>query len=246
MDIQAKLSEPFAVDEVQWKAQTVRGNRALAVAYVDARCVMDRLDAVFGVAGWQDEYGVLANGSVVCKLRCLVDGLWIEKSDVGSESEQPDGGDRVKAAFSDAIKRAAVKWGAGRYLYSLPRQWVEYDPQTRQLKGTPKLPDWAVPRPPKKDPPSQAKDPSAGPPLPTAGEFITKAQADNIRHQLLRRDDELRGGGKKVSRKRFLALFGAESPEKILAKDLQRALLTAGSPGMELLVAAEEKPAPVA
>jgi hypothetical protein len=51
-------------------------------------------------------------------------------------SEQPDGGDRLKAAFSDALKRAAVKYGVGRYLYRLPSQWVDYDPQRRQFKTT--------------------------------------------------------------------------------------------------------------
>lgn len=52
----------------------------------------------------------------------------------------------MKAAFSDALKRAAVAWGCGRYLYELPSQWVDYDPQKRQLVGTPRLPDWAIPR----------------------------------------------------------------------------------------------------
>ena len=48
--------------------------------------------------------------------------------DVGAPSEQPDGGDRLKAAFSDALKRAAVKFGIGRYLYRLPQQWVRLRP----------------------------------------------------------------------------------------------------------------------
>jgi hypothetical protein len=62
---------------------------------------------------------------------------WITKMDVGGESEQPDGGDRRKAAFSDALKRAAVKFGIGRYLYRLPAQWLEYDPQKRQFVRNP-------------------------------------------------------------------------------------------------------------
>ena len=41
--------------------------------------------------------------------------------------------------------RAAIKLGIGRYLYRLPRQWVDYDPQTRQFKQTPALPVWALP-----------------------------------------------------------------------------------------------------
>jgi hypothetical protein len=141
-----KLAEPFEPDEVKWKAQVARGNRALAVAYVDARVVEDRLDDVFGVEGWQDSYRVLPNNSVVCTLKVKVGDQWITKEDVGSQSEQPDEGDRMKSAFSDALKRAAVKLGIGRYLYRLPQQWVDYDANTRQLKSKPRLPDFAMPK----------------------------------------------------------------------------------------------------
>ena len=65
--------------------------------------------------------------------------------DVGSPSAQFTEGDRLKAAFSDALKRAAVKFGIGRYLYHLPGEWVEYDPSRRQLVRQPRLPDWAQP-----------------------------------------------------------------------------------------------------
>jgi len=147
MDIIDKLSQPFEADEVKFKPQTVRGNRALAVCFIDARCVMERLDEVLGVGCWQDSYQVLPNNSVVCTLRLKIDGEWISKSDVGSPSEQPDEGDRVKSSFSDALKRAAVKVGIGRYLYRLPLQWVDYDPDKRQFKNTPRLPEWAIPKP---------------------------------------------------------------------------------------------------
>ncbi len=145
-EVMAAFAEPFDPSEVKWKPQSVKGNRALAIAYVDARVIMDRLDEVLGVGGWQDEYVTLEGGSVVCHLRCLIDGGWITKHDVGSQSEQPDDGDKVKAAFSDALKRAAVKFGMGRYLYRLSHQWVDYDPNKRQFVGTPKLPAWATPK----------------------------------------------------------------------------------------------------
>lgn len=237
------LRKPFPAESVGWKPQSVRGNRALAVAYIDARDVEDRLDAVFGPANWQDSYDLLPNNSVVCTLRVRFPDTqeWIEKCDVGSQSDQPDEGDRVKSAFSDSLKRAAVKLGIGRYLYSLPQQWCDYDPQKRQFTQTPKLPDWALPRP------AQVKDPSAGTPLPSSGDYITKPQADNIRHQIGRRDEELRKDGLRVSRKKFLDLFGVDSLEKIPAGSLNRALEASRAPGKDLLISAEDKkPAPVA
>jgi hypothetical protein len=138
------LSAPFDPADVHWKPQHIAGGRALAVAYIDARGVMDRLDDVCGL-GWSETYDVLPDGSVVCRLRVQLDGQWIERSDAGSPSEQPDGGDRMKAAFSDALKRAAVKFGIGRYLYRLPKQWVDYDAQKKQLKQMPQMPTWALP-----------------------------------------------------------------------------------------------------
>jgi len=134
------LAAHFDPSEVKFKPAVVQGNRALALAYVDARVIQDRLDDVLGVENWQDEYDHLPDGSVVCRLRLRLGEEWITKVDVGSPSEQPDEHDRGKAAFSDALKRAAVKFGVGRYLYRLPATWCDYDPQKRQLRQLPSLP----------------------------------------------------------------------------------------------------------
>jgi hypothetical protein len=147
-EIAERLAEPFEPGEIKWKPQAVKGERALAIAYIDARLVMDRLDEVFGVLGWRDEYAIGEGGSVKCRLSVRLPGEpeWVWKEDVGSPSEQPDEGDRTKAAFSDALKRAAVKFGVGRYLYRLGGGWVAYDPKSRSIPNPPALPAWARPR----------------------------------------------------------------------------------------------------
>ena len=104
--VTAALAAAFDPSEVKFKPGAVSGNRALALAYVDARAIQDRLDEVLGVDGWQDDYECLADGSVVCRLRCRIGGEWLTKVDVGSPSEQPDGGDRLKAALSDSRSSA--------------------------------------------------------------------------------------------------------------------------------------------
>jgi hypothetical protein len=142
------LAAPFDPSEVKFKPQTVSGNRALAVPFVDARVIQDRLDDVLGTRNWQDSYECLPDGAVVCRLRIRLGEEWITKEDVGGQSEQPDEGDRRKAAFSDALKRAAVKYGIGRYLYRLKPQWVDYDPQKRQFVRQPSLPASALPSQP--------------------------------------------------------------------------------------------------
>jgi hypothetical protein len=144
-DIQQALTQPFDPAEVHWKPQAISGNRALAIAYIDARSVMDRLDQVVGIESWHDDYEALPDGSVVCRLSVRIGEEWVTKVDVGSPSDQKDAGDKRTAAFSDALKRAAVKWGIGRYLYSLPASWVDYDPKAKAFIKVPTLPAWALP-----------------------------------------------------------------------------------------------------
>ncbi|MCA9958311.1 MAG: hypothetical protein KC443_04725 [Anaerolineales bacterium] len=142
-DVQDLLADPFPASEVQWKAQATSRDktRALAVAYIDARNVMERLDSAVSPANWSDSYRVVevdGRSSVECTLTVC----GVSKTDVGTAGESAD---PAKAAYSDALKRAAVKFGIGRYLYALPKQWVAYDEQRKQLAVTPVLPQWAVP-----------------------------------------------------------------------------------------------------
>jgi hypothetical protein len=93
-ELTARLNAPFAVSDVKFKPAVVSGNRALALAYVDARVVQDRLDEVFGVGDWQDDYECSPDGSVICRLRVKIGDEWVTRVDVGSPSERPDSGDR--------------------------------------------------------------------------------------------------------------------------------------------------------
>jgi hypothetical protein len=161
-ELMEALAAPFDAREIRFRPGAVSGNRALALPYVDARVIQDRLDDVLGVTGWQDEYECLPEGSVVCRLRLRIGDEWITKMDVGGQSEQPDEGDRRKAAFSDALKRAAVKFGIGRYLYRLPQMWADFDPRKKQFARPPALPAESLPRPKKEAaPPRKEARPAA-------------------------------------------------------------------------------------
>lgn len=190
-EIQAALSAPFKQSELGVKPQTVSGNRALAVWYVDARAVMNRLDAVLGPTGWQTSYREFKEG-VVCTLRVCIQGEWVSHEDVGGESDQRDEGDRLKSAFSDALKRAAVHVGIGRYLYELPLVWADYDPQRKQFVREPALPAWALPggEPVRQAPASQSQ---SAPPKPAA-KPLTPENAARL-EQLKARDQELNRAG---------------------------------------------------
>lgn len=120
-DIFKELSRPFPEESISWRAQTVTkdGTKALALAYIDARDVMDRLDEVVTPAGWQNKYSH-ANGKTVCDIGLLIGGEWVWKADGAGDSDI----EAEKGALSDAFKRAAVRWGIGRYLYSREAIWV--------------------------------------------------------------------------------------------------------------------------
>jgi hypothetical protein len=139
----AALAVPFPVALIGWKPQSrskTDNKRALLVPYIDARAVMARLDEVFP-AQWQDDYSVLdvQRGIVLCRL--TIGG--ITRSDVG-EGHSDANPEHVKSGVSDALKRAAVKFGVGRYLYDLPAVWADLD-ERGQPSRKPELPAAAKP-----------------------------------------------------------------------------------------------------
>src|SRR5262245_26214891 len=114
----AALAAPFDSGEVKLRTQ---GGRELPD--VTARTIMNRLDDVLGPENWWDDFVPLEH-SVICKLTIrLPDGTVLTKSDAGGYAGMPDPGDDDKSGFADAFKRAAVKFGVGRYLYrdGIPR-----------------------------------------------------------------------------------------------------------------------------
>jgi hypothetical protein len=112
LEIFAALAAPFAPWEVKHRTQSGR-----SVPYVTARTISNRLDNVLGPVNWWDEYQP-GEHSVNCRLTIrLPDGSTLTKQDAGGYAGMSDHGDDDKSGFSDALKRAAVKFGISRYLY---------------------------------------------------------------------------------------------------------------------------------
>jgi hypothetical protein len=120
-DIFEALAAPFPPEAVSWRIGRMarEGGKGMALAYIDARDVMERLDEVVGPANWQDRYEFVG-ARTVCYLSIRVDGEWITKADGAGDSDV----EAEKGAISDALKRAGVKWGIARYLYAIPSPWV--------------------------------------------------------------------------------------------------------------------------
>lgn len=141
-ELLAALKEPFDPKAISWRvgATDKDKTKGIALAYIDARDVMKRLDDVMGL-NWQAKYPFPG----CCEIGLNVDGQWLWRAN-GADETDVEG---VKGQYSDAFKRAAVLWGIGRYLYYLPNVWVPIKPQGKSyaLDGQPKLPDWALPKP---------------------------------------------------------------------------------------------------
>lgn len=126
------LPKEFPRDAVHWRAQTLTrtGDKALALAYLDARDVMDRLDEVCGPENWQSRYVETAKGRVLCEIGIRIGDDWVWKSD-GAGDTAVEG---EKGGISDALKRAAVQWGIGRYLYRMDAVWAPCETYKRNDK----------------------------------------------------------------------------------------------------------------
>jgi hypothetical protein len=128
-DIYAALAEPFPDDEIEWRVlrsgSSTKGPWAQLAPYVTSRAIMHRLDAVVGPANWKDEYAEVPAGGqdpgMICTLSIRIEGEWVGKSD-GAPFTQVE---RLKGGVSDALKRAAVKWGIGRDLYYIGETWAQ-------------------------------------------------------------------------------------------------------------------------
>jgi hypothetical protein len=134
------LCAPFPIECVSWRVGPTNERwrkegealKGTPLCYIDARTVMDRLDQVCGADGWQNTYTPGVGTSIVCNLGILIAGDWVWKADGAGPSDM----EADKGTLSDAFKRAAVRWGVGRYLYEVkaPRLELEIRNKTAFIK----------------------------------------------------------------------------------------------------------------
>jgi hypothetical protein len=120
-DLQA-LAAHFPPEAISWRPGSTSKDKtkAKALAYLDARDVMDRFDQVCGAGGWQTEYLGINAKITCCRIGVKIGGEWVWRTNGAGETDI----EGEKGACSDAFKRAAVLWGVGRYLYAIDSPWV--------------------------------------------------------------------------------------------------------------------------
>jgi len=208
MNLREKLEAPFEYDELEWRAQRVgssaKGPWAMVLAYVQNRAIMNRLDDVFGLHGWQNEFQPIEHG-FLCGIGILDDHMggineWIWKWDGAQETDI----EATKGGISNSMKRCAVQFGIGRYLYKLDTTFAiccESIPQgedrslyvkakTQDGKyffwKKPSLPEWALPQkeePKKKETKKTSKEPKPEPEA--APEIKPEVKAEPAQQELI-------------------------------------------------------------
>lgn len=169
--IQRLLADPFEAHDIEWRVQQsgVSGSSkpwVMVIPYITNRAIQQRLDDVVGIDGWKNEFKEATSGKgYLCGLSIRFGDNWITKWD-GSEYTQVEA---LKGALSGAMKRTAVQFGIGRYLYSLDTEFATCNPVESRFKANgqfisiplnksnkggprmnaewfpPMLPDWALP-----------------------------------------------------------------------------------------------------
>lgn len=149
-----QLKNPFEAKFVKVRVGATNKDKTKGIAlfYLDSREVMKRLDEVCGLDGWASDKEAVTAGDKLVGVKCSLsirmpycDARGIEKWVTRSDYGEPSMASPLKGASSDALKRAAVNFGIGRYLYYIPNQWYELD-KYKQFKQTPELPTWALPQ----------------------------------------------------------------------------------------------------
>jgi len=152
------LSKPFPAKDIEWRVQSagVKNEKpwAMVLAYVTNRAIMERLDQAVGVGNWKNEFKEWMKDSVLCGISIKIDGEWVTKWDGADQTDI----EATKGGLSGAMKRAAVQWGIGRYLYNLDATMatiLEHGKHYQKGKkdyypafkwNEPTLPSWALPK----------------------------------------------------------------------------------------------------
>ena len=155
-----ELMKPFKSEDIEWRIQQSGKTQdgkvwGMCLAYVTNRAIMERLDDLFGIFGWKNEFMPTPNNDgVMCGISVKHDGEWITKYDGAQNTDI----EAVKGGISSAMKRTAVQFGIGRYLYNLEAGFVQVVEkgtagakyaQTKDKTSfywlPPTLPNWALP-----------------------------------------------------------------------------------------------------
>jgi hypothetical protein len=93
-----------------------KGPGGRMLSYITARDVQNRLDGVVRPGNWSTSYRVLDMDRAI--VQCRLEVFGVRREEIGYPNSVDDPEDEaLKSSFSDALKRCAVTFGVGRWLY---------------------------------------------------------------------------------------------------------------------------------
>lgn len=124
-EIVRELRRPFTPESVGFRVDAKHpSDKVRCVVYIDARLAKERLNDVD--PEWTAIYTALASTSgdplganSYMPIECALTVCGVTRVGVGQSPRKDASSNLVKAAYSDALKRAAVEFGIGAYLYAL-------------------------------------------------------------------------------------------------------------------------------
>lgn len=137
-EIKTKLEAQFRDKELEYRVGATNTDKTmgLALIYVQARAIQNRLDEVVGIENWRVSY-IEISGGFIATLEIRINNEWIAKQDGANSTDY----EAIKGGISCAFKRAASVWGVGRYLYEVESKWfpIEQRGKNYVFKETPIL-----------------------------------------------------------------------------------------------------------
>lgn len=144
-ELMQELDKPLPRAEIEWRVQSSGISRdgkpwVQVAAYTTARGIQNRLDTVVGPHRWKNEEPrpIFEGGKLIAFLAGI--SIWFPRETGGEWITKWDGAEctdfeSFKGGLSGAMKRAAVMWGVGRYLYNVHVQFAELDDKGKYSDG---------------------------------------------------------------------------------------------------------------
>lgn len=129
--LQKILTKEFPKEQVRYRP----GRGGKQISYVETYSIIERLNEAFQSRwSWEIQFSNITDKHIYCKgrLTVTIDGEIIIKESFGSkDSTTGSTGDDLKAASSDALKKAASLLGIGLYFYKdkMPGSHEKPDPE---------------------------------------------------------------------------------------------------------------------
>jgi hypothetical protein len=122
----------YRVGQTYYEADRKKLKGVSFLVYIDARTAQEQLDEKFGPENWKFKWEKVEDNKWAVKgiLTVKMGDEWITREDVGYPQENKknekdidnalDKTEWLKDAVSDSLKRCAVQFGVGRFLYDAP------------------------------------------------------------------------------------------------------------------------------